>query len=236
MEAMTVTSEDFIKINGVSSASLGIYIDAPSVPPMSQQRITAASVGLDCDISTRDDVWEDITISVPAFLFYSADDFDLSPVYAFIANAETLEISRFPGFYFKVRNVGAVVPSHSYGGDKIKIPLTFTCKPFKYYTSNEWTAFNGETITNPGTRFCRPLYHITGTQAATLTVNGANFVISDTGGTNFYIDCERLLAYFANGTSILPKTGGMFPFLQPGVNNVELSAGTLEYKLNARCY
>jgi len=236
METMTITSEDFIKINGVSSANLGIYIDAPSVPPMSQQRITTASVGLDADISTRDDVWDDITISVPAFLFYSADDFDLSPVYAFIANAETLEISRFPGFYFKVRNVGAVTPSHSYGGDKIKIPLSFICKPFKYLTSNDWVYPDEGKIINPGTRFSRPLYRIQGASSVTLTVNTESFIITDADGTDIYVDSERMLCYLEDGTNILPKTAGNLPFLQPGKNNVSVSAGTLTVKLNARCY
>ena len=242
MEAVTFTSPDYIKIKPfgsdtwISSETLGIYVDLPSVPPFSQQRVSVANVGLDCDISVRDDVWEDISISIPALSFYSKDDFDFSPVYAFIANAELLEISRFPDYYFKVRSVNAVAPSAQYGGDKIRFTFRFTCKPFKYLKDNDYIEFNGETITNPGTRFCRPIYHITGTTGTVLTVNGSAFTIADTDGTNFYIDCERLLAYFADGTNILPKTSGQFPFLQPGINNVDLSDGEMTVKLNARCY
>ena len=238
METVSFTSPDFIKVNGVSSASanVGLYIDTPPVPPMASQRITTAKGGLDFDISSRDDVWDDITLKIDAYVFFTSDDFDLSPVYAYLADAQTLEISRFPGFYFKVRSVKAVSPQHQHDGERVKLSLQFVCKPFKYLKDNDYVEFNGETITNPGTRFCRPIYHITGTTGATLTVNGAEFVISNTDGTNFYIDCERLLAYFADGTNILPKTSGQFPFLQPGVNNVSLSAGEMTVKLNARCY
>ena len=239
METVSFTSPDCIKVNGVSSASVGLWIDTPPVPPMASQRITTARGGLDCDISTRDDVWDDITLKFDAYAFFTGTDFDLSPVYAWLANAQTLEMSRLPGFSFKVRSVKPVTPSHQYDGERVRLNLQFVCRPFKYFTDNEYIPFDGETITNPGTRFCRPVYHITGTQTVTLTVNGTSFTITGANGTDLYIDSERMLCYkMADNvaTNILPKTSGQFPFLQPGTNNVSISAGTMTVKLNARCY
>ena len=239
METVSFTSPDFIKVNGVLSSAVGLWIDTPPVPPMAQQRITSAKGGLDFDISVRDDVWDDITLKIDAYVFFTSDDFDLSPVYAYLADAQTLEISRFPGFYFKVRSVKAVSPQHQHDGERVKLSLQFVCKPFKYFTDNEYIPFDGEKITNPGTRFCRPVYHITGAQTVTLTVNGSAFTISGAESEDLYIDSERLLCWRMNGAAaenILPKTSGQFPFLQPGSNNVSISAGTLTVKLNARCY
>ena len=236
METVSFTSPDFIKVNGVLSSAVGLWIDTPPVPPMAQQRITSAKGGLDCDISVRDDVWDDITLKIDAYVFFTSDDFDLSPVYAYLADAQTLEISRFPGFYFKVRSVKAVSPQHQHDGERVKLSLQFVCKPFKYFTSNDWVTPTEGVLTNPGTRFCRPVYRIQGAQTVTLTVNTAQFTVTSAGGDDFYIDSERLLCYLENGTNILPKTAGNLPFLQPGTNNVSVSAGTLTVKLNARCY
>ena len=236
METVSFTSPDYIKINGVSSETIGLYVDTPPVPPMSKQRVTRYKGGIDFDVSTRDDVWDDITLTFNAYVFFSSNDFDLSSVYAFFANAETLEISRFPGFYFKVRSVNGIAPKRQYQGDKIGVTVSIVCKPFKYLTSNDWTVPVEGKIINPGTRFCRPVYRIQGAQTTTLTVNTSTFTVTDAGGTDFYIDSERMLCYLENGTNIMPKTAGNLPFMQPGINNISVSAGTVAVKLNGRCY
>jgi len=223
-------------VNGVSARTVGLVVDALDPPPLAQVRLNEHSVGLDEDLVWRDDAFDDITITINARVIRKPDDFDNSALYAFLQGAQTLELPTVPGKYFKVRAVNGIIPSSDYRGNEQTYSISFRCAPFKYFTSNDWVQFADEPVTNPGTRFCRPVYHITGASSTVLTVNGQSFTVTGAGGTDFYIDSERMLAYLADGTNILPKTGGQFPFLQPGANNLSLSAGAMSVKLNARCY
>lgn len=227
-------------INGESALeTVGLVVDNLDPPPMAERRIIEHSGGLDSDIVTPDDVFGDITVTISARVIRKPNDFDNSQIYAFLQNAKTLGLSTLPGKHFRVRAVSGIVPLSDLHGNECAYSISFRCAPFKYFTDNEYTAFNGGTIENPGTRFCRPVYHITGTQTVTLTVNGTSFTVTGAEGTDIYIDSERMLCYRMNGTTavnILPKTSGQFPFLQPGTNNVSISAGTMTVKLNARCY
>lgn len=223
-------------VNGVSALSVGLVVDNLDPPPMAEQRISEYAGGIDQNILIPDDVFEDITITVTARIIRKPADFDNSEIYAFFQNAKTLSLSSVPGKHFRVRTVSGIMPISDLHGNECSYSISFRCAPFKYFTSNGWVQFADEPITNPGTRFCRPVYHITGASSTVLTVNGQAFTVTNAGGTDFYIDSERMLAYLADGTNILPKTSGKFPFLQPGANNISLSAGAMAMKLNARCY
>lgn len=226
-------------VNGVSALSKGLVVDNLDPPPMAERRLIEYTGNLDADIITPDNVFEDITITILARVIRKPSDFDNSEIYAFLQDAKTLALSTVSGKHFRVRSVAGIAPVSDLHGNEIAYSIGFRCAPFKYFTDNEYEAFDGEKITNPGTRFCRPVYHITGAQTVTLTVNGSAFTISGAESEDLYIDSERLLCWRMNGTAaenILPKTSGQFPFLQPGSNNVSISAGTMTVKLNARCY
>jgi phage-related protein len=202
---------------------------------MPQQRVTVWQGAADCDLSVPDDVWEDVSLTFSAYLFRRAD-FDLSAVYAYFANAKTLAFTRLPGFHYRVRSVSGIKPRVQYDGARIGLSITVSCEPFRYLDDNPELAVTSGTVTNPGTRYARPVWHVTGAASAVLTVNGEALTVTGAPSAEYYIDTERMLVYAPDGTNILPYTVGLLPFLQPGENNVSLSAGTLKVRVNGRCW
>ncbi|MBP0975568.1 MAG: hypothetical protein J6S92_01950 [Oscillospiraceae bacterium] len=216
-----ITSADYFIVNGVSSASVGLYVDTPPVPPMAKQRVTTWSTGADADGHSPDDVYENIKITVNAYSFFP-DTFDFSAVYAFLADARTLMFSRFPNRFLKVVQVDAVQPQPKWDGKRITLKISFTCEPFKYHTNNPETDVSTERyILNPGTRYSRPVYKITFTKSANdciLSVNGQVCTISRSADSPIWIDTAHMIAYNSDRENMTQHTSGLFPFLSPGDN------------------
>jgi len=231
-----LTSIDYFRINGVSSATVGLYVDTPPVPPMAQQRVTSWATGIDMDSASPDDVWENITLTLSTYVFFRADDFSLADVYAFLADAKTLQLSRFANRYFKVRQVKAVTPQMQHDGQRIKIQISFVCAPFKYHVDNDEITVTQDTIRNPGTRYSRPVYKITHNGACTLTVNGQELNIASAASSPIFIDAERMFAYNSSGENQTKYTTGNFPFLRPGVNAIAATGTGLTVVGNWRDY
>lgn len=231
-----IISPDYFALDGASSATVGLFVDTPIVPPMAQQRYTTWNTGIDSDASSPDDVFEDITISFSAYLFFRQNDFNLSEIYAFLAGKKNLQFSRYLNRFFKIKQLAGVEPSRSQDGNKISFVISFVCDPFKYHTVNPETAVSGGTIENPGTRFSRPVYKITHSGACTLTVNGEVLEISAGAASPIYIDSSRMFAHDANGVNQTRNTKGNFPFLQPGTNTISTTGTALSITGNWRDY
>ncbi|HBI84795.1 MAG TPA: hypothetical protein DDX71_00690 [Ruminococcus sp.] len=231
-----LTSQDYFFINGISSAAVGLYVDTPPVPPMSAQRVTTWATGIDMDSSSPDDVWENITLTISAYKFFKSADFSLADVYAFLADARTLQLSRFADRYFKVRQVKSVMPQMQYDGQRIKIQIGFVCAPFKYHVDNDEIEITEDTLQNPGTRYSRPVYRITHTGACSLTVNGEVLRIAAGAPSPIFVDAERMIAYSANGDNATKYTTGNFAFLKPGANAITASGCTVAVTGNWRDY
>ena len=231
-----LTSQDYFIVNGTSSATVGLYVDTPPVPPMAQQRVTTWATGIDMDSASPDDVWENITLTLNTYVFFRDDDFSLADVYAFLADAKTLQLSRFTNRFFKVRQVKAVTPQMQYDGQRIKIQISFICAPFKYHVDNEEIVVNTDIITNPGTRYSRPVYKITHSGACTLTVNGQELNIASAASSPIFIDAERMFAYNSAGENQTKYTTGKYPFLQPGQNAIASTGSGLTVVGNWRDY
>lgn len=223
-----ITSPDYFYVNGISSEEVGLYVDTPPVPPMAVQRITKWSTGFDMDSSSPDDVWENITLTINAYVFFP-ESFDLGAVYAFLADAKTLRLSRFSGRYLRVVQVNGITPQQQHDGNRIKLQIKFTCQPFKYHTLNETYTLDNEhrILENTGTRYSRPLYYINHSRAGDtmLSVNGEVLTIHKDATTPMYIDCEKMLAYDDNGLNLTKYTSGKFPFLASGMNRLSVYAG-----------
>ena len=232
---MDMISADYLIVNGVSSETFGLWIDTPPVPPMARQRVTTWQTGIDMDDAAPDDTWENITLNFAAYVFFRSGDFDLSAVYAFLADAKTLEISRFSGRFFKVRQLSGITPQAQYDGQRIKISLQFICAPFKYHTTNPENTPSG-TIENPGTRYSRPVYKIEHSGGCTLTVNGEVLTISAGASSPIFVDAARMIAYNSAGENQTKFTAGNFPFLQPGINTISTTGTALTVTGNWRDY
>lgn len=238
-------SDDYILINGVSSDTVDIHIDTPPAPPMAQQRYTTTYTGADEDQTVPDDTFEDMQYPIDFYSFFP-ESYDNSAVYAFFRGAKTLQISRLPGYYFKVRKVALSQPRVVADGKRIDYTATFTLAPFKYKTNTEYISVtSGDTVVNAGTRYAKPIYkihtmsqHIVLKNDVTLTVNGVDFELKDLpSDADVYVDCERYIVY--SGDVIMTyKSYGQFPFLAVGNNTIAISGRytALAIRKNERCY
>jgi phage-related protein len=231
-----IISADYFIVNGVSSATVGLFVDTPPVPPMAAQRYTEWATGVDMDNSSPDDVYENIQITLSCYMFFKSVNFSLAEVYAFLAPAKTLQLSRFADRYLKVRQVQSVSPSSQYDGNKIKLQIGFVCAPFKYHTENDEIAVNSDVITNPGTRYSRPVYKIAHSGACSMKINGDELQIAAAAPSPIFIDAARMFAYDAIGQNATKYTTGNFPFLQPGSNAFEATNCTVTVTGNWRDY
>lgn len=233
-----IVSGDYILINGISSNTVGLYIDTPPVPPMAKQRYTQYQTGADTDSVSPDDSFENITLTVNAYQFF-AESFDNRAVYDFLKNAETLQTSRFVNFLYKVQKFSVQNPQASFDGKKIQYRIDFECEPFKYAVENSLQTISAGTITNLGNRYSRPVWVVTGNGGGDciLTVNGAEFKIGGNLNTACCVDCQRMMAYTSTAV-VTQTTTGKFPFLAVGENTVSWNANIASVALqkNERWY
>jgi len=235
---VSILSDDYIIVNGISSDEVGIYIDTPPVPPMAQQRYTTYEVSMDEDRTSPDDTFEDMSLRITFFTFYNEEDFNNNDIYAYFVGAETLQFSRYSGYYFKVRQFRLNTPTVDYNGKRVKYTVDFTVAPFKYSTDNEQISVaSGDIITNSGTRYSRPIYYITANvKGFTFYVNGESFYVpnASTDG-EIVVDCERMIVYQNN--EMIFETVGKFPFLAVGENQITYDDDiSISVKKNERWY
>lgn len=235
----TELQPDAFKINGVSCKTIGAWANTPSVPPMAKQRYTTYQNSSDEDSTVADDTFEDIPYKLVFFTF-DAENYDNSDIYAFFSDAKTLEISRFPNKYFKIRQLDIGQPEQNFNGKKVKYTANFRLAPFKYSSSNEEiTLSNGDVVENKGTRYARPTIEIAGSGTITLSINGVEFtvVLADTG-QYVVIDSERLITYDKTTKQLIQNgTNGYYPMLPIGESQITWSGGTTVYvkiKVNER--
>ena len=232
-------SPDYFTINGVSSRKIpDIYVDTPSIPPMAQQRYTTYQNGSDEDGTSPDNTFENISYTL-TFYTFDRKDFDNTDIYAFLANAETLSISRLDGYYFKVREVHPEPPENVVRGRKIRYRISFTLAPFKYFTDNpEITVSDGDVIKNSGTRYSRPVFKIVGNGDIKLNVNGETFEVKGLDeNVETVIDSSRYITYSVNDL-FFNRTIGKYPFLATGDNVVSWEGDVRSVRIikNERSY
>ena len=232
-------SIDEFKINGVSSNTIkDIYVDTPSVPPMAKQRYTTYQRGTDEDGTSPDNTFQNISYSLNFYTF-NRENFDNSDIYAFLADAETLQISRLSDFYFKVREISLDNPENISKGKKILYRINFKLAPFKYLVDNpETPVTSGDIITNKGTRYSRPTFKITATGDIKITVNSESFEVKGLSeNQEIVIDSTRYITY--SGSNLFHnKTVGKYPLLAVGDNLISYEGNISSVKIikNERCY
>lgn len=222
-------------INGVSARTVGLVVDELRPPPMAKQRYSVWKVGTDTDLTAPDDEFDSPEYHIRARII-GKPTHDNTLIYAFLAAAKTLELSTQAGYYFKVQQVLGSSPTTALRGNEQTYDIGFVLAPFKYLLSNDEITVETDTVSNPGNRYSRPIWRLTGCNGdAALTVNGQTLQVKVYGTA--YIDTERMIAYNGNNENIMPKTIGIFPFLQPGQNAVAFSGATgLSVKINGRCW
>lgn len=191
---MIFTSKDKMFINGISSDGVGLYIDSPPSPPMPKRTYSSYTVpGRSEAFTLADDLYEDITITVRAFVFDGL--YQPEAIYAFISGAKTVSFSTSEQYFYKVKRVLGIVPQYR-DHDKRFLQIQFVCSPYRWAQENDYkTVTNGEGFKIKGNFYCEPVYHLEGISGdVVFTVNGVPLEIYATNG-EIYLDVAARKAY-----------------------------------------
>lgn len=224
-----IRTRDEFYLDSIPALSVGLAVEIPPVPPMAQQRYTTWQDGGDTPISVPDNEYDAIKYTLTARVIKKPHDFDNSEIYNFLHGKKILQISRLPDKHFRIQRILGITPKSNYKANEITYQITFMLDPWKYYDDNpEIIVPASGIITNPGTRYSKPVIraNLTAEAGSVLTCNGVGLTIFDTGAIT--VDSERMIVYkTVNGvnTAITQKTVGMLPMLSPGQNLVQLSVG-----------
>lgn len=233
-----VSDTEKFSLDGVSSDTLGLFVDFLAPVPLAEQRYTDFNTGADEQGTTPDDVFNNIQYQIRFYTFLP-DDYNDTAIKAFCYGKSVLTLSRFPDYYFKIKKASLQAADGSGYGKRIDYILALTLAPFRYTVGNEQiTLVSGDSIVNEHTRYSKPEFEITGTGDITLTINGAEFTVSglETNQT-IIIDSARHVTYSGN-TLLTGKTEGKYPLLDVGSNTISWtgSISSIKYKGNWRDY
>lgn len=245
-----IVSPDKMIINGISSDTVGIFVDTPPMPPMPEQKVEKFFVPGNAESRIYPTgQFEDITITVKCAVFDYGSHPDL--IYKFLSGAKTLAFSSSDRYHYRVKSVQGLNPNYAKLGKNI-LNVKFICSPFKYLTENPAVVYErGESETktiqvyNSGSVYCEPVFKVYGIthQAATvLTVNGTALTINQSlNGDTVYIDMQRKEVYqIENGAMVSVQrntSGAWWDFIMPpGYSEISwATAETLTITKNERC-
>lgn len=243
---MEVRFDDFW-INGVSARSIGLTtVDPLTPPPMASRRYNDYQIGSDTDLIVADDGFDDIQYSIRARVIGKPESLDNSAIYAFLAGAKTLKLSRLPLYEFRIQKVIGIQPVARAKGNEIVYNIGFELSPWKYLAHEpEITLTEGANVQNAGTRYCKPVYtlHLSSrTGSGTLSVNGHDVAVSlqnyDILNNTLVIDSEKQLAYDGDNVIQTKHTSGIYPWMGVGENYVSFCGiiDRVTIKRNERFY
>ena len=233
-----VSDTEKFTLDGVSSDTLGLYCDFLSPLPMAEQKYTESNIGEDETLVIPDEVFSNIPYSIRFYTFL-ADDYNDTAIKAFCADKSILTLSRFPGYYFKIRRISLTAADGLGYGKRIDYVLTLSLAPFRYVQTNPYVILeSGDDIINEHSRYSKPEFEITGSDDITLTVNGSTFAVEGlTLNQTIHIDSARHITYSGN-TLLTGKTSGKYPLLNVGGNTISWTGNitSIKYKGNWRDY
>lgn len=233
-----VSDTDKFTLDGISSDTVGVFVDY--LPPMSlaEQKYTDSDTGADEQLTTPNDVFNNIVYQIRFYTFLDENYNDVA-IKAFCFGKSKLTLSRYPGYYFKIKKVSLQASDSLRLASRTDYTLTLTLAPFRYADANEWVQLSsGDTILNEHSRYSKPTFEITGTGDITLTVNSSTFTVSGlTAGQTITIDSARHITYSGN-TLLTGQTDGKYPLLGKGVNSISWTGTvtSIKYKGNWRDY
>ena len=247
MSYIIKTRDDFL-LDGVSALTYGLAVEMPQPVPMARQRYTTFQSG-DTDTTTPDDSFEAVRYTLTARRIKTPDIFRASDLYAALASAHTLTLTRNAGRVYRIASVVDVTPTARIKGNEITYRITLNLQPFAYHADNPIVTPENNAVSNPGTRYSRPIYYIKQAQTgggslitdASISVNGQTLSVafpdSPGGRQTIVVDAERMIAYDDDThTNWTRYTSGLFPFLSPGSNAIVSTDCTVTLRGNWRDY
>ena len=140
-----------------------------------------------------------------------------------IKGSGRLEQSDDPEYFFKV--IRAQIKDSERTSKRIGgFTAEFVCDPYQYRKDGT-RVFDIDSCLNNLYDVCHPIYIITGSGSATLTVNGKSMTI--TVASKAYIDTDLMIAYNDQGESLNTSAVGSYEdlYLQEGANTIAISSG-----------
>lgn len=199
-----LVSPDKMIINGVSSDTVGIYVDTPPMPPMPEEIVEENTpLGRSESIVYHTGQYKNIEITVKCYVF----DYGYLPdaIYKYLLGAKTLAFGADERYYYIVKKVGAITPSYQTKGKNL-LSVKFICSPFKYISLNpehtyvipdgqtEWTV----QVLNSGDVYCEPIIWLStaeGHAVGHITVNGVAVSLPAVTNDDIYIDLQKMELY-----------------------------------------
>ena len=202
--------------NEISSKEMGLHLERTPIPIKARQKTRTTEVPNRTEsLSEVLEEFEDITYSLTCNI---TDKSKIDSIYEWLGGAGKLIFSNRPDIYYKAICVETITPEFL-GVEAYTMQITFTCKPFKYATSNDPITLNTpQTLKVGGSYPSAPIYKIYGSGNISLIVNGETLQIKDVS-EHIVIDTNRLIAYKGD-TVLVNKTVGQYPMLGVGDNSI----------------
>lgn len=240
--AAIINSPDYLIIGSQTSNSFGLYVDTPPKRPMAAQNTQVINIpGREETLYETFDKYEDVVMNIKAFSF--ENDFEISPVYAWLRTAKTFSFNSDSEHCYRVKKLNGIQPNYS-GHGKNVYTISFVVSPFLYFTNNHPVTKTSDqfVITNNGNHYCKPTIKVYGNGNISLTVVNSeasgfpsepDMTIPNVNGYCI-IDAERTLVYKDNE---FVKFEGKIPFADVGDNGYWFRGGgytKCEVIMNAR--
>lgn len=212
-------------LDGTSSRDYGIYVSGTGVYNAPERDVEIIEIpGRNGTLTIDNGRYRNIEVSYPA-IFVQGFKENIESARAWLCGTSAyrrLEDDYNIDSYRMARYTDGLNLNVATMLDAAKCTLRFDCMPqrFLYSGEKEVAMTNGGKIINPTSFDALPLIKVVG--AGTLTINGANIVITAASVT---LDSEIQRAYL--GTTPLDSTiTGEFPVLTPGENTVSWTGST----------
>lgn len=230
-------SDEKFTLDGVSSDTVNIWVDYLPPMPLAEQKYTDSNTGEDEQLTTPDNVFNNITYVIRFYTFFN-ENYNDTAIKAFCFGKSRLTLSRYPDYYFKIKKISLQAADTLGLASRIDYTLTLTLAPFRYAVSNDWITYSSGDIINSHTRYSKPRFEIVGTGDIKLTINSSEFAVNGlTTNQTIYIDSERHITY-SGSTLLTGATDGKYPLLGVGSNTISTTGtiSSIKYKGNWRDY
>lgn len=228
-----------IWFNGRSSDDFRLIVQRyPDVILPTRKNEKVSVPGRNGDILIQQDAFENVT---QRYEFYiSAEQTKLTPIthkvaeWLCVKGYQKLEDSYFlDTFRLAAFNGGLEISNilNRFG----RATIEFDCKPQRFYKFGDFflDVANGGKLQNPSPFTAKPILIVSGSGAATITINGKTLALTDCNGIT--IDCEIMQAY-KDGISKNGTVSGDFFELPQGESEITWTGGITAIQIKPRWF
>ena len=239
---LTINRQGLVIYGGEASSDYGMVVaEAPLFERPARKQTVYKVAGRSGDVIFQQDAWSDVVRSYNVWISKFPDADLVESVNAFEAwlnsqnGYQRLEDNFEPDTFRLAYYSGGDSFSNTllkYGEATIR----FTCRPERFLKEGEQpiSVSNGSKINNP-TRFeSKPLIHIEGSGAVSLSIEGVTITATISDYIN--LDCETMNAYRLPAENMNSYVGGTFPTVKAGVNSIGITGSVTSATITPRYF